>query len=98
MNISMLDMFSLAWKINLVEKGIGNADVLLPTYEEERRSVAKQLLKFDSEYSKLFSGRGPKDAELTDDETKAGKKANAVDAQKFIEAFKTNVGVPLPLI
>jgi hypothetical protein len=44
----MLDMFSLAWRINLVEKGIGNAEILLPTYESERRSVAQELLKFDA--------------------------------------------------
>lgn len=36
----MLDMHNLAWKINLVEKGIGTRSILLPTYEEERRAVA----------------------------------------------------------
>ncbi|TFL03010.1 phenol 2-monooxygenase [Pterulicium gracile] len=59
MNISMLDMYSLAWKLNLIEKGVGSREVLLPTYEQERRGVAEELLKFDSEYSRLFSGRGP---------------------------------------
>ena len=90
MNISMLDMYSLAWKINLVEKGVGKAEILLPTYEHERRSVAQELLKFDSAYSRLFSGRNPSSNELTDDQSKA-KKLGAVDAEKFIEAFKSNV-------
>ena len=78
-------MHNLTWKINLVEKGIGRADKLLPTYETERRGVAQQLIKFDSEYSKLFSGRSPNANELTADEGKATKKLGAVDAQKFIE-------------
>ena len=111
MNISMLDMYSLAWKLNLVEKGVGKADVLLPTYESERRSVAQELLKFDSAYSRLFSGRAPpgqSEVEAHDADKAAmtvrlpslspltlqgGKstKTAAVDAQKFIEAFKANV-------
>lgn len=52
-------MYSLAWKLNLVEKGVGARDILLPTYEQERRTVAEELLKFDAEYARLFSGRGP---------------------------------------
>lgn len=96
MNISMLDMFSLAWKINLVEKGIGNRDVLLPSYEQERKYVAEKLLEFDSAYSRLFSGRSPTSQQLTDKENKA-KQLGAVDAQKFIEAFKSNVRLLLPL-
>lgn len=89
MNISMLDMYSLTWKINLIEKGIGDRDVLIPTYEHERRGVAQELLAFDAEYSKMFSGKNPKRDEMTADSTKAkaaGK--SAVDAQKFIEVFK----------
>lgn len=85
----MLDMYSLAWKINLVEKGVGKRDVILPTYEQERRGIAQELLKFDSEYSRLFSGKGPNSDQLTTDATKA-KAANAVDAQRFIEVFKKN--------
>jgi 2-polyprenyl-6-methoxyphenol hydroxylase-like FAD-dependent oxidoreductase len=95
MNISMLDMYSLAWKINLVEKGIGNRDILLPSYEQERKHVAEELLKFDTAYSRLFSGRSPTSEQLTDKEAKAKKAASAVDAQKFIEAFKSNVRPPV---
>lgn len=80
----MLDMHNLSWKINLVEKGIGKPDALLPTYETERRGVAQQLIKFDHEYSRLFSGKSPNAQQLTDDQSKA-KKLGAVDAQKFIE-------------
>lgn len=89
MNISMLDTHNLSWKINLVEKGIGRADVLLPSYEVERRSIAQRLIQFDSEYSKLFSGRNPKANQLTDEVEKA-KQSGAVDPQRFIQVFKQN--------
>ncbi|KAJ7602434.1 phenol 2-monooxygenase [Roridomyces roridus] len=80
MNISMLDMYSLAWKLNLVMKGLGKPEVLLPSYEHERRGVAQELLKFDAAYSRLFSGRASDATHLTD----------GVDAEKFIEMFKQN--------
>ncbi|KAJ7233893.1 phenol 2-monooxygenase [Mycena rebaudengoi] len=80
MNISMLDMYSLAWKLNLVMKGLGNPEVLLPSYEHERRGVAEELLKFDGAYSRLFSGRGADARQL----------AGGIDAEKFIQMFKQN--------
>ncbi|GAA5892395.1 hypothetical protein JCM6882_003659 [Rhodosporidiobolus microsporus] len=89
MNISMLDMYSLAWKLNMVEKGIADRSILLPTYEQERKSVAEELLAFDKAYSTLFSGRSPKSDQLTADATKA-KATGAVDAELFIETFKKN--------
>ncbi|TNY22819.1 phenol 2-monooxygenase [Rhodotorula diobovata] len=89
MNISMLDMYSLAWKINMVEKGVADRSVLLPTYEQERKSIAEELLKFDKMYSALFSGRSPKSDQLTADATKA-KALGAVDPELFIETFKKN--------
>jgi len=85
----MLDMYSLAWKINLVEKGVADASILLPTYEHERKGIAEELLKFDKAYSTLFSGRSPKSEQLTDNAEKA-KGKGAVDAQLFIETFKKN--------
>ncbi|KAJ7213021.1 phenol 2-monooxygenase [Mycena pura] len=80
MNISMLDMYSLAWKLNLVMKGLGKPEVLLPSYEHERRGVAEELLKFDGAYSRLFSGRGPDAKQLP----------NGVDPEQFIQMFKQN--------
>ncbi|POW18171.1 hypothetical protein PSHT_06120 [Puccinia striiformis] len=88
MNISMLDMYSLAWKINLVEKGIGQREKIMETYEQERRGVAQELMAFDSEYSKLFSGRGSKIGS-SKDKTRATNNLE-VDPQRFIELFKQN--------
>lgn len=84
MNISMLDMYSLAWKVNLVEKGMADPSILLPTYESERRGIAEALLAFDKSYSALFSGKSPKADQLTADAEKA-KALGAVDAKLFIE-------------
>lgn len=91
MNISMLDMYSLAWKINLVEKGMSDASILLPTYQHERKGVAEELVKFDAEYSRIFSGRSPTSTQLTADAEKAQSAGGAaVDAKRFIEVFKKN--------
>lgn len=51
-SISMLDAYSWAWKINLVEKGMSDASILLSTYESERKGIAEALLRFDAEYSR----------------------------------------------
>ena len=101
MNISMLDMYSLAWKINLVEKGMADRDILLPTYEHERRGIAEELLAFDKSYSAIFSGKSPKSDQLTAD-AEVAKALGAVDAKLFIETFKKNAvsfhrAVPLVL-
>ncbi|KAG0148048.1 hypothetical protein CROQUDRAFT_42017 [Cronartium quercuum f. sp. fusiforme G11] len=79
MNISMLDMYSLAWKLNLIEKGVGNRERLIETYEHERRGVALELLAFDAQYASLFSGHGASD-----------KGPVEIDPEVFIEMFKKN--------
>ena len=85
----MLDMYSLCWKISLVEKGLAQRDVLLPTYEQERKGIAEELLRFDSAYAAMFSGKNPTATQLTEEQSKT-KGVGAVDAQKFIDLFKTN--------
>ncbi|KAI8460239.1 FAD binding domain-containing protein [Phakopsora pachyrhizi] len=92
MNISMLDMHSLGWKINLVEKGIGKRKEIMETYESERRGVASDLIKFDAEYSALFSGVSSstfsKNSKIEDTKVKI---VGEVDAQRFIDVFKKNI-------
>lgn len=84
MNISMIDMFSLAWKINLIEKGIGKRQEIMETYEHERRGVAQELLAFDAEYLKLFSASS---SQAGQDEA---HKLLEADPQRFIKLFKQN--------
>lgn len=59
MNTSMQDTYNLGWKLGLVCKGVLRREVLA-TYEPERQQVARQLIDFDGEFAKLFSGRPAK--------------------------------------
>jgi len=56
MNVSMADAWNLGWKLAAVLTGMAQP-ALLHTYSEERQAVAKQLIDFDREFSRLFRGR-----------------------------------------
>ncbi|KAF7175133.1 hypothetical protein CNMCM7691_006537 [Aspergillus felis] len=52
-NTSMHDSFNLAWKLNLVCRGLAKK-TLLATYEDERRKIAMDLIRFDAEHCNAF--------------------------------------------
>ncbi|KAL8910211.1 MAG: hypothetical protein Q9171_004484, partial [Xanthocarpia ochracea] len=52
--------YNLGWKLAMVIKGLAKPSIL-KTYETERRGVAKELIAFDQEYSRLWSSRPKKD-------------------------------------
>lgn len=54
MNVSMADAWNLGWKLVNVLRGTARPE-LLHTYSAERQAVAKELIDFDREFSKLFS-------------------------------------------
>ena len=54
MNVSMHDGLNLAWKLNLVIRGLAEPS-LLDTYELERRKIALDLINFDTEHVKAFA-------------------------------------------
>src|SRR4051794_16294002 len=56
MNVSMADAWNLGWKLAAVLSGRAEPE-LLHTYSQERQAVAKELIDFDREFSKLFTGR-----------------------------------------
>jgi len=56
MNVSMADAWNLGWKLASVLRGRAKPE-LLHTYSEERQTVAKELIEFDREFSRLFSAR-----------------------------------------
>jgi phenol 2-monooxygenase len=56
MNVSMADAWNLGWKLASVLRGRAKPE-LLHTYSEERQAVAKELIDFDREFSRLFSRR-----------------------------------------
>jgi phenol 2-monooxygenase (NADPH) len=57
MNVSMADAWNLGWKLGSVLRETARPE-LLRTYSQERRAVAKELIDFDREFSKRFSGSG----------------------------------------
>ncbi|MBW0513512.1 hypothetical protein O181_053227 [Austropuccinia psidii MF-1] len=89
MNISMSDMYSLAWKINLVEKGLGRRDVIIETYEQERRGVAQELLAFDSKFSTMLSGHN-RVVGVVSKNNKISTQNHTLDPQKLISLCKQN--------
>ncbi|KAL4975980.1 FAD binding domain-containing protein [Aspergillus desertorum] len=52
-NTSMHDSFNLAWKLNLVARGLASP-FLLATYESERRKIANDLIAFDAGHCAAF--------------------------------------------
>ncbi|KAL8865380.1 MAG: hypothetical protein Q9198_009349 [Flavoplaca austrocitrina] len=65
MNVSIQDTYNLGWKIAMVVKGLAKPSIL-KTYETERRGIAKELIAFDQEYSRLWSSRPKKGTEDQD--------------------------------
>ncbi|KAH7123020.1 FAD binding domain-containing protein [Dactylonectria macrodidyma] len=51
MNTSMHDSWNLGWKLNLTSRGLVLDDVLLESYEEERKKIAHDLINFDFEHA-----------------------------------------------
>ena len=56
MNCSMQDAFNLGWKLAAVLRG-QCPPALLHSYNAERQAVGKQLIDFDSEWSKMISDK-----------------------------------------
>ncbi|KAF8997916.1 FAD binding domain-containing protein [Cyathus striatus] len=77
MNASMNDTHNLAWKLCHVLRGWAGIP-LLKTYEFERRKYAQDLIEFDRQFAKLFSGK-PR-TELNQD---------GVSHEDFLKAFQT---------
>jgi phenol 2-monooxygenase len=62
MNVSMADTWNLGWKLGAVIRGTAKPE-LLHTYSQERQAVAKELIDFDREFSRMFSARSSESRE-----------------------------------
>ncbi|KAK0548437.1 hypothetical protein OC846_003739 [Tilletia horrida] len=93
MNTAIIDSFSLAWRLNLIAKGLGSRSVLLQSYHDERRRTGKQLIDFDAEYSALFSGEIPKNQPELANYSPDQLKEHFVHVQRRNAAFTTGAGV-----
>jgi 2-polyprenyl-6-methoxyphenol hydroxylase-like FAD-dependent oxidoreductase len=59
MNTGMQDAFNLAWKLALVHKGRGRADVLLDSYARERGAVGEMVLRNAGRLTRFAMLRNP---------------------------------------
>jgi phenol 2-monooxygenase (NADPH) len=78
MNVSMNDSYNLGWKLASVLHGTAQPK-LLHTYSEERQAIAKLLIDFDREISKMFAAKPKAKADDND--------KDAVDPAVFQEYF-----------
>ena len=78
LNTSVMDTWNLGWKLAHVIAGIAPTG-LLSTYSAERADIAKQLIDFDREWSKMFSSK-PKTEENPDG-------VDPAEFQKYFELF-----------
>ncbi|KZL87492.1 fad binding domain-containing protein [Colletotrichum incanum] len=51
MNTSIHDSWNLGWKLNLALRGFARENILLGTYEQERKKIAHDLIDFDFEHA-----------------------------------------------
>ncbi|KAL7622055.1 hypothetical protein AAE478_007556 [Parahypoxylon ruwenzoriense] len=56
LNASILDAANLAWKIGLASKGMAKTDVLLNTYNSERRKHAVRVIEVSGTYLRFVCG------------------------------------------
>lgn len=92
MNTAVIDSHNLAWKLNLVERGLAKRS-LLSTYEQERWAIGKQLIDFDAEYSALFSGEIPKSQPHLAKMSEKERGEYFIQVQRRNAAFTTGCGV-----
>nr|XP_031863777.1 uncharacterized protein CI109_001029 [Kwoniella shandongensis]KAA5530849.1 hypothetical protein CI109_001029 [Kwoniella shandongensis] len=59
LNTGTLDSVNLAWKLALVCKGLGSPEVLIQSYNEERKAGVQQVIDNDAIISTLISGKLP---------------------------------------
>ncbi len=79
MNVSMADTWNLGWKLGAVLSGSARPE-LLHTYSDERQKIAKQLIEFDREFSKMFSAHPTESG---------GAEEEGVDPEEFQQYFIT---------
>lgn len=59
MNTGMQDAFNLAWKLALIQRGVGRPEPLLRSYTVERSAVGDQVLKNAERFTALATLRSP---------------------------------------
>ncbi|KAL5358558.1 FAD binding domain protein [Aspergillus floccosus] len=94
-NTSMHDSFNLAWKLNLVSRGLAQKS-LLATYEDERRKIAYDLINFDVEHCKAFTQGDAALAKNFDDNIRFISGIGAEYSKGIITRIAPEKDYPLP--
>ena len=66
MNTGMQDVFNLAWKLALVQRGQGHTETLLDSYSLERSAIGDQVLKAAEVFTTIATLRNPVAQSLRD--------------------------------
>lgn len=90
----MHDSFNLAWKLNLVIRGLANPS-LLSTYEEERQKIAYDLINFDAEHCEAFSQGEAALAKNFDENIRFISGMGAEYSQGLLSRGRTAISTPL---
>lgn len=97
MNVSMMDSYNLSWKLvhainGLSPKTAQNTVPVLSTFGDERLTIARQLIDFDSKFSSMFSGQ------ISEKDTGAGGLTHDEFVKIFLDGsgFTSGCGIEYP--
>lgn len=90
MNTGIHDAVNLGWKLSLVLQGVVRPEVLLPSYERERRPNVMKLIAYDRDIARLMTMQLPE--EWTGD---PGADPNEVLGQVMAEAASFTSGLSI---
>ena len=97
MNVSMQDSFNLGWKLAAVLRGRAH-ESLLDSYNDERHTIAKELIDFDKEWAGLLheasKGDGAVSAEEVQDYFVRSGRYTAGTATHYQPALLTKASCP----
>ena len=97
MNVSMMDSYNLSWKLVHAINGLSPTTVnhsvpVLSTFGDERLTIARQLIEFDSKFSSMFSGQ------ISEEDTGAGGLTHDEFLKIFVDGsgFTSGCGIEYP--
>ncbi|CAI8749883.1 FAD-dependent oxidoreductase [Methylococcus capsulatus] len=91
MNTGIQDAVNLGWKLAYAANGIGNADLLLDSYEAERRPIARSVVKAAARKLHLAFGGGRLDTILRDVAVTVFGNMSAVQKMLQVELSETEI-------
>lgn len=94
MNVSTQDAYNLGWKIGAVVNGLAQRSIL-KTYETERRPIAQDLIAFDHELSRLFSGSLANDAADLNAKSSDQVKQAYIKGNVFVSGLAVDYGASI---